>query len=351
MEVKDTCDCEFSYLVIGPDAEYLGEGLLHSSNYDTLGKTVEFAEFTRYKGKETNLQHCSYTMSVYPSQQFEAAFDSNDPVVYAVVLVSVFVFKALVFFVYNCMVERRNTKVMMMAERTTAIVSSLFPKQVQQRILEDAEEQAKEKQQKTWAFGLAPKSRMKDFLSGGNEFSEHKSQGVTKSKPIADLFPSATIMFADLVGFTAWSSTREPSQVFTLLETIYQAFDEIAANCRIFKVEAIGDCCEYKSAKCSQKIPEMKLTRILLVDLAVAGLLEPRKDHAVAMAFFSCDILHKLNNLLRQLEVTLGPDTVDLVMRIGLHSGPVTAGVSGESELVFSCLVVRSNNYCVNSTH
>jgi class 3 adenylate cyclase len=45
------------------------------------------------------------------------------------------------------------------------------------------------------------------------------------TKPIADLFPHATVMFADIVGFTAWASVREPSQVFTLLETVYDSFE------------------------------------------------------------------------------------------------------------------------------
>jgi len=49
-------------------------------------------------------------------------------------------------------------------------------------------------------------------------------------------------MFADLAGFSAWSSTREPTQVFTLLETIYHAFDGIAQRRRGFKVETMGDC-------------------------------------------------------------------------------------------------------------
>lgn len=48
--------------------------------------------------------------------------------------------------------------------------------------------------------------------------------------------------FADLVGFTAWSSVREPAQVFILLETIYHAFDEIAKRRKVFKVETVGDC-------------------------------------------------------------------------------------------------------------
>ena len=45
------------------------------------------------------------------------------------------------------------------------------------------------------------------------------------------------------------------------------------------------------------------------------------------MARFSRECLEKFNELAKQLEITLGPDTGDLAMRVGLHSGPVTAGV------------------------
>lgn len=61
--------------------------------------------------------------------------------------------------------------------------------------------------------------------------------------------------------FTAWSSAREPVQVFTLLETLYSAFDDIAKKRRVFKVETVGDCY-----------------------VAACGLPEPHRDHAVAMA-------------------------------------------------------------------
>ena len=59
---------------------------------------------------------------------------------------------------------------------------------------------------------------------------------------IATLYPESSIFFADLVGFTKWSSTRTPVEVFKLLETFYGAFDEIALRRRVFKVETIGDC-------------------------------------------------------------------------------------------------------------
>ena len=64
-------------------------------------------------------------------------------------------------------------------------------------------------------------------------------------------------MFADIAGFTSWSSSREPTQVFILLETVYHAFDEIARKRRVYKVETVGDCY-----------------------VAVAGLPTIRKDHA-----------------------------------------------------------------------
>jgi class 3 adenylate cyclase len=61
-----------------------------------------------------------------------------------------------------------------------------------------------------------------------------------KSNVIASFFPETTVMFADISGFTAWASTREPAQVFQLLETIYGAFDELARRKQIFKVETVG---------------------------------------------------------------------------------------------------------------
>ena len=62
------------------------------------------------------------------------------------------------------------------------------------------------------------------------------------SEHLPDLYLNTTIMFADIVGFTAWSSMREPSQVFKFLETVYRAFDEIAEKRKVFKVETVADC-------------------------------------------------------------------------------------------------------------
>jgi class 3 adenylate cyclase len=111
-------------------------------------------------------------------------------------------------------------------------------------------------------------------------------------------------MFADISGFTAWSSTRDPQQVFCLLEAVYGAFDILADRRKVFKVETIGDCY-----------------------VAVCGLPEPRPNHATIMCKFAKDCREKFDLLTRELEKDLGPDTADLMLRFGLNSGPVTAGV------------------------
>ena len=63
------------------------------------------------------------------------------------------------------------------------------------------------------------------------------------------------------------------------------------------------------------------------VDVAVTGIPEAQPMHAVVMARFAMACLNKFVEVTRKLEVRLGPDTGDLRMRFGLHSGPCTAGV------------------------
>lgn len=236
---------------------------------------------------------------------------TSNPIYITVGAVMIFVFTSAVFLLYDFYVERRQKKVMTTAVRTNAIVSSLFPSVVRDRLYQ-TEDSHNENTDKKTMFKLAnSKARLKTFLSDGSssgigDMDETEAGGVMqlKSAPIAELFPETTVMFADIAGFTAWSSVRDPTQVFTLLETLYGAFDTIARRRGVFKVETIGD--SY---------------------VAVCGLPEPRADHAVVMARFARDCREKMIELTRKLEKSLGPDTGDLKLRFGLNSGPVTAGV------------------------
>jgi class 3 adenylate cyclase len=195
---------------------------------------------------------------------------------------------AVVFLIYDVLVQFRNEKIVFNAARSNAIVSSMFPDAIRDRLLQENE---------------SPKQKGSGHLKSYLMTGEGES-GDTLSKPLADLFLETTVMFADISGFTAWSSVRDPTQVFILLESLYKAFDTIASRRRVFKVETVGDCY-----------------------VAVTGIPEFRKDHAVVMARFARDIMAKMEKLTKVLELTLGPGTGELKLRIGIHSGPVTGGV------------------------
>lgn len=107
------------------------------------------------------------------------------------------------------------------------VAQSLFPKNVKERLLEEKADEVKAADQhkrKARGFGKTTQNieaSLERFMAGDTAEEEDGAE-ILASRPIAELFPETTIMFADLVGFTSWSSTRSPVDVFTLLETLYR---------------------------------------------------------------------------------------------------------------------------------
>jgi hypothetical protein len=319
--LENSCGQVYTYRVApqGSSLIYVGEGDLHNTKYDSMMRNTDFTTFkslieassasTSSVVEAIEVNDCLYRFNVYPTSDLQNEYISNDPIIYATVVLCIFLYTSLIFLLYDYVVRRRQTKVMASAIRTNDIVTSLFPTNVRDRLYE-AKTHHNEHQANTAVSSLVhgnmSKKHMQSFLLSSNQAS------VFGSEPIADLFPSATVIFIDIANFTAWCSERDPSQVFVLLENLYYAFDEIGKQLGIFKVETIGD--SY---------------------VAVVGLPTPRKRHAVVMARFASLCLRRSDRLFKELEVSLGPSTGDLSVRIGLHSGPVTAGVL---RLVSSCL-------------
>jgi len=122
---------------------------------------------------------------------------------------------------------------------------------------------------------------------------------------IADRFDQASVLFVDIVGFTRLSAKLEPEEIVLLLEKVFAAFDELVNKHGLEKIKTIGDAY-----------------------LVAAGLPEPRPDHAEAIADFALDLqqtAHGLNS----------PDGSNVEIRIGFHSGPLIAGVIGESRFLY----------------
>lgn len=307
--LENNCEGAFTYHIVGSQVEYLGQGDLHDTRYDHMVRKVEFSHANEIGeesslGLKLNQDICTYTLRVYPSPSLEDHYVTRLPLIITFSIVLVFICTGGVFLLFNRFVERRQRLVMNQAVKSTAIVSSLFPEGVRDRLLD--------------MDMISGKSKLKSFLSDGDD---SQPADAYKNEVIADLFPNCTgksdftlsqaglsepadntlwvppkVFFGDVAGFTAWSSARDPAQVFLLLQTIYQAFDTIAKTRGVFKVETVGDCY-----------------------VAVTGLPNPNPKHAVVMARFASECLVKFKELTSQLESTLGPDTGDLGLRIGLH--------------------------------
>jgi adenylate cyclase len=123
--------------------------------------------------------------------------------------------------------------------------------------------------------------------------------------PIADRFEKVTILFSDVVGFTPLSMRRSASDVVILLNGIFSAVDRLALKYGIEKIKTIGDAY-----------------------MAVAGLPEPRDDHAEAIARLALE----MREIVRDVSRHHGED---LMIRIGIHTGNTVAGVIGMHKFAY----------------
>ncbi len=121
---------------------------------------------------------------------------------------------------------------------------------------------------------------------------------------IADDFAEASVLFADVVGFTPMSATMTPPELVGLLNQVFTAFDEFVAELGLEKIKTVGD--EY---------------------MVAAGVPTPRPDHAEAIAELALQI--------RDYVATHEFDGHRLEMRIGINSGPVVAGIIGTHKFAY----------------
>jgi class 3 adenylate cyclase len=133
---------------------------------------------------------------------------------------------------------------------------------------------------------------------------ERMTAGETR---IADSHGEVTIVFADLVGFTRLTKQVAPRHLVEILNQLFSSFDDLASRHRIEKIKTIGDCY-----------------------MAVAGMEQGDSGHTERAAEFAF-------GLLRSVEALSRATGMDLNVRVGLHVGPVIAGVIGSMRPAFDC--------------
>ena len=118
-------------------------------------------------------------------------------------------------------------------------------------------------------------------------------------KNIAGSYPEVTVLFSDLVGFTKMSASKTAPELVKLLNDIFSRFDKRAELLGLEKIKTIGDAY-----------------------MAVGGLPIPRSDHAEIVADMALGMYQDLADFNQD-------NQQEIQMRIGIHSGPVVAGVIG----------------------
>jgi class 3 adenylate cyclase len=122
---------------------------------------------------------------------------------------------------------------------------------------------------------------------------------------IADQIAGATILFCDVVGFTALSGKMAPDRTIDFLSRIFSAFDRVAAELGVEKIKTIGDAY-----------------------MAAAGAPEPQADHADRIATLAPRMLDAVADVAKATQLPLRA-------RIGIHTGQVIAGIIGTHKFVY----------------
>ena len=124
-------------------------------------------------------------------------------------------------------------------------------------------------------------------------------------KGIADSVEEASILFADISGFVALSRQLGAERIVALLNRIVSEFDWLAEKHGVEKIKTIGDAY-----------------------MVAAGVPQPVTDHAVRIARMGCAMLEAVKRIREETGH-------DIRMRIGVASGPVTAGVIGTTKFSY----------------
>jgi hypothetical protein len=165
---------------------------LHDRSFDGTKTTIPITSWNSTKAVEGR---CTYQLQVYTTSTYWTDTTSDKPVVYAVLVAVTFVLLVITAAAYDLFVQRRTSKLVNVALRSHAMVASLFPSNVRNRLFEsnkiekgnsigndDDRSQAASEISRT-----SKHSTLRGYLNGGSNDDCSEQEIVYEGKPIADL--------------------------------------------------------------------------------------------------------------------------------------------------------------------
>lgn len=219
--LENKCGQAYTYTIDGQKASYIGPGDLHDPAYQEMEKATGFGAFLPGDDKDGIEHNCAYNVRVYPSLHMEKAYYTNTPFIFAGGLLCAFFFTSVIFFAYDRCVARRQHVLKQTAERSTEVISSLFPHQVRDRLFENkgtgsdvmSEDSYRSATHQSSATSILSKafshgsslptpnpSRRRSGLSFSNSSLNAEELLMHDSLPIADFYENCTVFFADIAG-------------------------------------------------------------------------------------------------------------------------------------------------------
>jgi hypothetical protein len=135
--LRNSCGKSYTYFLSGNSAFYVGEGDLHEPAYDYTEVELPFGDYIQRDVNERVQGECTYSFRIFATKDFEDEYRSSLPIALTLVVTTTFAFMIFTFLVYDGFVRQRNNKVVGHATRSNAIVTSLFPSNVRERLMEN----------------------------------------------------------------------------------------------------------------------------------------------------------------------------------------------------------------------
>ena len=130
----------------------------------------------------------------------------------------------------------------------------------------------------------------------------HVLENMRQDRTATDSFKDVTLLYADIVGFTAWSSDKSPKEVVGMLSELFTRFDKKCLDHHVYKVHTIGDC------------------------YVIMGLMTQENRDIAAECL---NVVNMGKSMIRVIHEINQENGSQLNMRIGIHVGSIIAGITG----------------------